>query len=216
MEFEYIVVYWNLWQAVDDVGAGGVVIGRGAWQGHLQWEGQPWIFLDGNLNFSKNFRAGIMRDMIIITWISMSGSSMIQLSTTSSFTTWKKGVIINHVIIITIIISIITMSSSSSLSYVPGVVQTLQRIGGRPPDVVLPPQSFPGSAFLRLCHTVLDHIGHIIFEKKLLLCTIHNFVKKISCTHWCCHTSEWQCIAVLLQSQDPWNKKKVWKRHKIF
>ena len=84
----------------------------------------------------------------------MSGSSMIQLSTTSSFTTWKKEVIINHVIIITIIISIII------ITVLPGVVQTLQRIGGRPPDVVLPQQSFPGSAFLRLCHTLLDHKPH--------------------------------------------------------
>ena len=177
MEFEYIVVYWNLWQAVDDVGAGGVVIGRGARQGHLQWKGQPWIFLDGNLNLSKNFGeegegggvplVGIMKDMIIITWISMSGSSMIQLSTTSSFTTWKKEVIINHVIIITIIISIII------ITVLPGVVQTLQRIGGRPPGAVLPPQSFPGSAFLRLCHTLLDHKPHNFWKNS---CCFSQFI----------------------------------------
>ena len=210
----------NLWQTVYDVGAGGVVVGRGAWESHLRWK-RSWKIFSRILEIAIN------------TWISMSGSSMIQLSTTSSFTTWWNGLIITiwpsrslssfpvsslslpssylmrsglfrkymvtlevpYCIVILIVILIFTIIN---IIIIPDVVRTLQKIDGHPRGVVLPQQSSPGFAFLRLWQTVVDHNPP---EKKW-----KNNLRANS-THWCCHTSESQCIAVLLQSPDPWNIK---------
>ena len=46
---------FNLWQTVYDVGAGGVVVGRGARQGHLQSKCQQY-FLMKFLNFQRSFK----------------------------------------------------------------------------------------------------------------------------------------------------------------
>ena len=93
------------------------------------------------------------------------------------------------------------------LYVIPGVVRTPRRRGGRPPDAGLPPRSSPGSAFPRLSqiiYQIFSHKGIVMIQ-----CTIYNYKNIViqcysyDCTHWCCRTSESQCIAGSLQSQGP-------------
>ena len=72
----------------------------------------------------------------------------------------------HHCSIVTISIFIVSSFSSHHFHFhhviiiialvLLGVVRTPRRIGDRPPDAVLPPQSSPGFAFLRLCRIALD------------------------------------------------------------
>ena len=62
-----------------------------------------------------------------------------------------------------------------------------------------------------------DHLSNILTQRYSYDdCTMNNYKNIViqcysyDCTHWCCRTSESQCIAGSLQSQGPWGKR-FWK-----
>ena len=64
---------------------------------------------------------------------------------------------------------------------------------------------------------VTDHLSNILTQRYSYDdCTMYNYKNIViqcysyDCTHWCCRTSESQCIAGSLQSQGPWAKR-LWK-----
>ena len=95
------------------------------------------------------------------------------------------------------------------------MVRTPRRRGGRPPGAGLPPRSSPGSAFPRLSQIIYQIFSHkgivmMIVQYTIIKILSNNECYSYDCTHWCCRTSESQCIAGSLQSQGPWAKR-LWK-----